>query len=67
MKTYAGHAKAYLNMFSAGYFFLFLNPKGAVNFCICALKSFVIRATKHIQDFRTHLSKIFLAQNGCFL
>ncbi len=40
MTRHDGHAFAYSNGFSAVYFFSFLNPLGAIIFCVSLFKSF---------------------------
>ncbi len=60
MKTSKSIAKAMMSLFEDGdCFFMFNRPYGAVNFCICLLKSLERSFGYALRDFYKYLSKIY--------
>lgn len=66
MKKHDGHAFAYSSGFSAVNFFSFLNPKGAVYFCVYLFKDFVHRTTMIINLFANIHQKFYARRMDVF-
>jgi len=58
MKTGESIAHATVSLFEAGDWFFMFNPKGAANFCVCALKPLDHIAGYALRVFCKHPSKI---------